>query len=481
MKREIRAGAVAGMAGVGAVVDVGQESFLIPGIENWRQAQLRVINLPRLSSRLRKVLKAPREEKASLLVRRFPRAMFCEKCRKISMWRTNMEIEGTEPKCVANDCGGTLVAMRFVMACENGHLDDVPWPFWAHSGDHGNRNCKATDQLLFDVDTSAGTAGLASVVVRCVAGGCGAYRSLEDISNRQLVKEIFKNCSGSHPWIHGRRAECDAESVVLQRGATNLHFPSTISALDIPVDAQVSPAAEYADQIRSDARFAKLVVLIRSTEGDSGEYLEVMAESVAGRVGCAVEIVLEVATSEAEGRPLMGGGDDGVPAIDQNVLLDEEWRTIIDVTRTGGRSGSNFVAVPEELAPSAPAWVKRLIDGVLLIRRLREVRAYLGFQRVKPGVPDKTVPPDIGAAQPWLPASEVYGEGIALSFRFDLLEAWASKLPEVERKALIELESERLAENFWFLPKVDPILIAIHTLSHLLLRRWHESAVKREN
>ena len=69
MKREIRSGAVAGVAGVGAVIDVGQESFVIPGIGVWKQRQLRVIDLKRLSSRLRKTLKAPREEKQSNSVR----------------------------------------------------------------------------------------------------------------------------------------------------------------------------------------------------------------------------------------------------------------------------------------------------------------------------------------------------------------------------------------------------------------------------
>ena len=61
MKREIRSSAVAGMAGVGAIVDVGQESFLIPGISGWKQWQLRVVELKRLSSRLHKILKAPKE------------------------------------------------------------------------------------------------------------------------------------------------------------------------------------------------------------------------------------------------------------------------------------------------------------------------------------------------------------------------------------------------------------------------------------
>ena len=45
MKREIRSSSIAGVAGAGAIVDVGQESFLVPGIDQWRQQQLAVVQL----------------------------------------------------------------------------------------------------------------------------------------------------------------------------------------------------------------------------------------------------------------------------------------------------------------------------------------------------------------------------------------------------------------------------------------------------
>ena len=38
-----------------------------------------------------------------------------------------METKDSEPVCPQNSCRGKLVPMRFVSACENGHLDDVDW------------------------------------------------------------------------------------------------------------------------------------------------------------------------------------------------------------------------------------------------------------------------------------------------------------------------------------------------------------------
>lgn len=94
VKREVRVGSIVNVAGVGAVVDVGSESFVVPGIDGWRDHMLRPIELQRLSSRIRKKLKTPKEERPSLMVRRFPRSLFCEKCRRIMTWKTEHEVEG---------------------------------------------------------------------------------------------------------------------------------------------------------------------------------------------------------------------------------------------------------------------------------------------------------------------------------------------------------------------------------------------------
>lgn len=469
MKREIRSSSIAGVAGAGAIVDVGQESFLVPGIDQWKQQQLAIVQLKRLSSRLHKILKTPRAETPSLMVRRFPRSMFCEKCRDLVHWKTEFEEEDSEPACPRKGCGGKLVSMRFVCACENGHMDDVDWRFWAHSGSGSDRGCRSRDRLSFVVDPSAATGGLASVRVKCA---CGSSRSLEDLSNKGIIKETFRSCSGRHPWIYGKQEACDADVVVLQRGATNLHYPVTVSALDIPTTVAEGTAAQFAGQIREQPEYQKLLRFLRSSEGDTKDIVDMLAGVMARLIGCAPTDILEVAQADLEGRPLgQESKSAAVEAIDQAVLLDEEWQTIDGALREGGLASPGFSAVTEALALSAPPWMKRLIKGVLLVSRLREVRAYLGFQRVTPGAPERTVRPDVGASENWLPAAEVFGEGIVLAFDYPALHAWAQALPPAERAALEALENKRVDDNFWFLPKIDAVYLAVHTLSHLLLRR----------
>lgn len=469
MKREIRAGTVTGPAGVGAVIDVGTESFVIPGIGEWKQQALRVIDLPRLSSRLRKVLKAPVLEKPYLLVRRFPRAMFCEKCRRITHWRPNMEREGEEPACPHGGCNGKLVPMRFVAACENGHLDDINWSRWAHSGNNGSSGCRNSDSLRFSVSEEAGTGGLASLIVSCDA--CPSWRSLEDLVSKETARHVLGKCSGHHPWVFGAGESCDLHADVLQRGATNLHYPVTVSALDIPTALVDDPVEAFGAQIVSHKLYANLKEFAANAEGATGGLLKAVAGIIAGEVGCPPDVVLAVVAKNGKGLDEQDTAATEAEGLDQSVLLGEEWKTMALALAEGSVSSKHFRAEAEPMSERAPEWALRLLSGVLLVERLREVRAYLGFQRVRPDSIDNRVNPDVGRQENWLPATEVFGEGILLAFDFERLDAWAESLPAGESEELQRLEDKRLSEEFWFLPQVDPVFIVLHTLSHLLLRR----------
>lgn len=468
VKREIRASTVANAAGVGAVIDVGVESFVVPGINFWKQSSLQGVTLPRLSSRLNKQLKTMTDTKPWLKVGRFPRALFCEKCRKITFWKVEFEKKGQEPSCPHSGCDGALVPMRFVVACENGHLEDFDWGQWAHSGPNASPGCRSREKLTFKVDEKAATGGLASLVVGCEV--CSSSRSLEQVTSKDANQHLLGKCSCRHPWLFGAQGSCDAEPQVLQRGATNLHYPVTISALDIPDDLVLEPAEEFSEQIMAHKNYGKLKGLFSDTEGDNKIYLDIVADAIAEVVGCKVGTVLDVVKADVDGKPVSGKVMDKTE-LDQNLLLNEEWKTIRHALDTGGIAGQNFRARPEPLDENSPLWAKRLLEGVVLVERLREVRAYRGFQRVKPGGRERTVAPDVSASENWLPCTEVFGEGIALAFDLDRLKAWSTTIPEKELRDLEHLEEKRLDENFWFLPKVDPVFMALHALSHLLLRR----------
>ena len=469
MKREIRSSAIVSTAAVGAIVDVGRESFLTPGIHQWFSHQLEVLHLPRISNRLGKILKKLRDDNPYQKTERFPRALFCESCRGISRWRAAYEEENEEAKCPKCSKRGGMVPMRYVLACKNGHVTDFPWRYWAHSGERADKGCRSEDHLRFEVDPTM-SSNLDALIVKCTL--CGSRRSLEGISSPAATAAITGKCPGRHPW-KSQPDDCDDERPqALQRGAANLYYPSTISALDIPArdGGDSADGSLFEASIRAHGLFATIKKFSRNADGGMGGILTELRQQIAADVGCSEDIVASVLRADVD-------GDDQeketaqLPELEQDQLLREELSVLSEACRSGRLETANFVAFREELPENGPQWVRRLVGSVLLVERLREVRVFRGFNRISPSDRDRMVAPDAGGSANWLPAAENFGEGIFFALNAKLIGDWAQRLPEDERKSIADLERHRSEENFWFLPPVDAPLLAMHSFSHLLLRQ----------
>jgi hypothetical protein len=118
------------------------------------------------------------------------------------------------------------------------------------------------------------------------------------------------------------------------------------------------------------------------------------------------------------------------------------------------------------------------VERVVLVHRLREVIAQLGFTRFEAISPDVEGELQIGVRSAplarettWLPAVENRGEGIFIQFRKDVIDEWRAR-PEVEErgKRLLgaftawQAEHPQSRRNFPGLP-----YFLLHSLSHLLL------------
>ncbi len=115
-----------------------------------------------------------------------------------------------------------VVPVRFIVACEDGHLGEFPWKQWA--------GCDCATPAL-SLDTRA--PGLGGKVVRCAT--CKIERSLEGVFARHALRELGLGCSGNEPWLAvENRVRCGKPPRVLQRGASNVYWGDTQSALDIP-------------------------------------------------------------------------------------------------------------------------------------------------------------------------------------------------------------------------------------------------------
>jgi hypothetical protein len=131
-----------------------------------------------------------------------------------------------------------------------------------------------------------------------------------------------------------------------------------------------------------------------------------------------------------------------------------------------------------------PPWYAKAIHRVLLIHRLREVQALVGFTRFTPrtsslgGLPIQTNTANrranLATNLTWVPTSENKGEGLFLDFEPATLEAWATAAVVQDRcrQYTNAFEGEWLASRGLTttdFPFPGPIYLLLHSLSHLLI------------
>ncbi len=149
-----------------------------------------------------------------------------------------------------------------------------------------------------------------------------------------------------------------------------------------------------------------------------------------------------------------------------------EWKVLTDPESP--RDGPHFLS---KSAP-VPTGFENRIYGILLLERLREVNALLGFTRVE--APEEGGPDErplmarlCSGAPTWVPSGQVHGEGIFIHFNEDALRKWEQR--ESVRAREIKLVSGH--KSWRNSRKLDPNedypgvrYTLLHTVAHLLVR-----------
>ncbi len=474
IERKIRLSQTISPFGVGAIYDFRGESLVACDTTYWKGRGDR-LESPRLAAKLGvdyfKAAPSTIAWKTGSVPRlpfiRFPSWMFCSDCRHMRKMVSMDEVEGEAPRCLNPSCKRhpQLVPMRFVQICEDGHLDDVDWRYWAHSRSEEphQKQCKVTT-LSFDTGRSA---GLGSLRVECRT--CGASRNLADISSEEAILALGIRCTGRQPWEKWQdRRKCDAVPRVVQRGASNVYFANVDSAIDIPPDSNVDA---YSDIDRNVAATSEFEVIMSDPSGPiAGMLISVLADKF-DTTADRVRRIVDTEQAQRGGRlPLPSH-----PTVDGEDLLTPEWRALLTPQSESNhrdRFITRHVGMPATDASSE--LLAGFVDKVALVTRLREVRALTGFSRYSPAPDgsgnDRVVKPDLGADLEWLPAIEVFGEGIFFTIAEEPLARWEQQASVAERVAPLR----RRAGGSLFadrLTLVEPRAILLHTLAHLLIRR----------
>lgn len=472
--RTIRKNQVISPFGLGAIYDFKGESFVHSKTSQWDNANK--LNLARLEIILRvdhfrsppfttRLFGANDFQKVHF--KRFPAWHFCPKkdCRKMYQLRPSDEVPGKPPLCP--HCRIKLVPMRFVSICEHGHLDDVNWQWWVHAEQQGH-NCQAYNRMTFISRPNKGT-GLGALFVSCSA--CNREKSLKEISHKDKMKSIGVTCKGRHPW-QWQGEECSATPQVVQRGASNVYFPRVVSALDIPNIRQAGDQDNTVARIKNNGNFDNLKDMIDSMEiegpieeNPAFPAFKFYIDRICSDEVCEADLVIGVLSDSSE------DVDVAEIELDEDQLLEEEWAVLTgDFPPTVNFKKTDILKSSGDEGGAGLRDGFNLIDRLSLVTKIREVRALSGFERYKT-TGDHIVSTKL-QAKLWMPALEVFGEGIFFSINEEKLAAWENQnagflTPRIS--AAVESWANNSLGSF--LPEPSARFILLHTLAHLLMRQ----------
>lgn len=448
VKGSVRTSQLVNTYGVGAMIAAKNESFIVAGIDRWDRNDEFELHEPRLEKILgvQAFMRPPstgEPDSWDVPVRRFPKYHSCPSCHRLNDI-SYFKAPFGQCNCTLCDDEPELVPSRFVIACENGHLDDFPYYVWVHAEmDH-----PPGDKSKLSLVTKGQSAGLRDVLIRC---SCGAERSMDGAFGKSAMKGV-KRCSGTRPWLgKGQNEDCDKTPVTLQRGASNVWFSQTVSAISIP------PWSDSAFKVLN--RYWRVLKAIP----------EVALEATIEELGIAdVDHSVEELLGAARHRKAQEAGD-----VDDNDIKTQEYEALMKGATE--QAENQFVCIPaSDPGELALEW----IPVVKQVTRLREVRVLTGFSRLLPphgsidGEGESNVVRLPGHENGWLPAIEVMGEGVFLELGSDRLRAWESRDDVKARVARLASRYNESAMGWDPDLVLNPRFVLLHSLSHALIDQW---------
>lgn len=414
---------------------------------------------------------------------RFPSWYFCPKCKRfqpISQWEKeyiptkNGKEFMTKPVCC--ECKRIpLVPSSVLVACEKGHIDDFPWIEWIHL--KKGQVCK-NPQLK--ISSSSGSLGLEGFKVKCSCGAsntlAGAFSkgAFEKIKNEEYRKKF--RCSGKLQW-KGTKEECGIYDVYPQavlRNASNIYFSKIESSIVIPpYSDELNSLIENSEKYKSLLDAKNMHENMGMSEQFKTMFLNMYIQEIAKEIRKedSLDVITNIITRKLYDNLEYEGNN-------RNKYRLEEYNALMENVKSECFNSRDFKI---EKIDGKKYKIKE-ISSVTLVKRLREVRALVGFTRINP--PNNYMmgmeSSDGGSRvidikdkeDRWYPAYEVRGEGIFIELNTELIDKWILENDYIKEKVKILEERYNKEKDNDSKRLITPKFILLHTLAHILIREF---------
>ena len=398
---------------------------------------------------------------------RFPTWMRCLQCGLLhsAPWRARNGARS----CRAADgggaeCGGRLEQVPWVLVHEQGYLADVPWHHLAHADARHphRRGCRPdwTAPYLRLTDTLSGR--------RITCGRCQSYESLRSGS---LPRTAFPSGTWQQPWFREPPAQSPEEPAwVMEINDVRVHYPVTRTAIVIPPESRIGRGTVL-DRLYGSSRNQERVRNARKSLARKGAVRQLATE-----YRCAPGEIEEAIAKIDRGYPLYG------QKITAGALLADEYRALVQEIPDLGED-EDFVtehhtdewrSLREALDAGAARNAASTVSRLIAVDKLKEIMVLKGFQRTG----GRLTPPDLTGESDWLPALELYGEGIFFTLDEAMLQRWETGAALCQRA---DAFARRYAHGSGQAApagevEVSPRFLLCHTLAHLMIRRLEAQA-----
>ena len=390
----------------------------------------------------------------------FPRYAACKKCGLLhnQPWQKQGKKLDDKANCINNNCGGILEQVTWCVVSNKGHLAEVPWHYICH----------IKSEIKCEPDYNAEYLRLTTNqngkrIVKCIR--CGSQQIFE----KAKINSIYQQ----QPWIFDGSPQLDENDKLelLEVNNPGVYIPQRVNALVIPPESRINQST-VVDKLYRNSKLCREIDRI---------IIPILRKKKIN------DVARELNTSSEEVKQALKEINDGYPYLDfitVNDLYEDEYEAFLKpleeqkededfVTEHLTKQWNNLAS--PELEDNLKSIIS-IVDNVVSARRLREIQIFKGFFRLSSEEKENLVPPDIIGKSSWLPAIELFGEGVFFTLDNTILENWEN-IPEVIKRAdEIKQRFEKAPINFFQDIEPTPRFILLHTLSHLLIRELEASS-----
>lgn len=428
----------------------------------------------------------------------FPGYMQCVKCGQLDLkpWVNNPHQSVMKPRC---HCGGVMNQGTYCIVDNFGNLDDVDWNYLCH---HPRENEKSSDgentrrrKKPEGANADCFQARYSNKIKIILSKG-KQFLECTHCGSRVVFNPVQEgiNPLKPQPWIYEKIP--DVPDGLRRKGeVVEINHPSVYTPVNL--DGLVIPPESNNDESEYDVNdVLKYSDELDAIIGAPSEFLKQRRISQFSRklgfsddeIKKALNIY-EFGANEKDVQELIGT---------PGQMKEEEYEAL--TTEQSFSASADFktrhlTEFFEELRLSLPTdlqIVSYIIKDLIKVERLRKVQVFQGFLRSQRDLDPESntlkqqsttedketyqpqiVPPSISGDANWLPAINLYGEGIFVTLNPNWLHRWASNSAIASRINELSVHYE-MSESQLMVDEITPDFVLLHTLAHLFIRELED-------